>query len=150
MWESLDYTHKLTLSSSLVSTCAPLLTRYSTMSIWPPSAATSRGVNWLSEKHTSCKTNSTNWFQFMSIAELQQTNFQIANYSGNNVWVVSQNWYYIIGYVSRIVSYTYPLFIFDDDISSFVKKVFHNLFMSSFSCHVQGSPLIEQSVQYVT
>ena len=38
----------------------------------------------------------------------------------------------------------YPIFISDVNISSFVNKVFHHVLMSSFSSHMQQSPLMER------
>ena len=44
-----------------------------------------------------------------------------------------------------IVLYSYPIIIFNVDISSFVNKVFHYVFMASSSCNMQGSWLMERN-----
>ena len=45
-----------------------------------------------------------------------------------------------------IVTYVYPLIVFDVDISSFVHKISQNLFTTTFlSSHVQGSQLMEKN-----
>ena len=42
------------------------------------------------------------------------------------------------------ISNTYSSIIFKADICSFVNKVIQHVLMASFSCHVQGSPLMER------
>ena len=45
---------------------------------------------------------------------------------------------------SVVIQYSYPIFVFDVDTSSFVNKVFQSIFKASFfCCQVQGSPLME-------
>ena len=41
-------------------------------------------------------------------------------------------------------SYTYPIFIFNVDISFLVNKELHHIFMTSCSCNVQGSFLVKR------
>ena len=43
-----------------------------------------------------------------------------------------------------IVTYDYPILIFDVDLSSFLNKTFHSGVMAFFSCNVQRSLLIER------
>ena len=42
---------------------------------------------------------------------------------------------------------TYPLNIFDVDISFTLNKLFYNVQMAFFHCHVEGSPLIERRIE---
>jgi len=46
---------------------------------------------------------------------------------------------------SAAVSFTYPIIIFDVDISSLVTEVPHHVSMATLSCHMQGSPLMERN-----
>ena len=41
---------------------------------------------------------------------------------------------------------TYPFFIFDGDISSFLNKGFHWVFMAFLSCNVYSGPLVERKI----
>ena len=42
---------------------------------------------------------------------------------------------------------TYPLNIFDIDVSFTLNKLFYNVQMAFFHCHVEGSPLIERRIE---
>lgn len=50
--------------------------------------------------------------------------------------------------LTSIVSYTYSIFIFDVDNSSFVNKTFHCILIPFTSCNVQGSLLSEKEEQF--
>ena len=41
----------------------------------------------------------------------------------------------------HIVTLTHPILIFDTDVSSFCNERFHCVYVASFRCHMQGSPL---------
>ena len=43
-------------------------------------------------------------------------------------------------------THTYPLNIFDIDVSFTLNKLFYNVQMAFFHCHVEGSPLIERRI----
>ena len=53
---------------------------------------------------------------------------------------ISNSSYTVVG----IVTHNYPFLILNVLISSFVDKVFNHSGMASFSCHMQGSYLIEE------
>ena len=55
-------------------------------------------------------------------------------------WGAWENW-------NHINSLTYPIFIFDVDISSFLNKTFHSVSFTFYNCNVQGSFLFERMEQ---